>query len=184
MNVPIKKYSEPCSLVRAASISLVLLLGQQSGMAYAQTPGSPAQASTAGASFGSSGSRTRFGAFAGFTDRRNAEFSFGMQMEHALDRNWSAGATVEHTPDEWRGNDATFVFGLMNFRPDSMPRLKLTGGAGIEFNEIFDDAVMFRTGVGYDLFLEGPLSLTPMLAFNFGEGNNSMTLGANLNFNF
>lgn len=132
----------------------------------------------------SSAQGNKLGVFAGFTDRRDADFTVGMQIEHMLNQTWSTGAVLEYTPNERNNNDATMLLGLVNYRPDFNRQLKLTGGAGVEFNDNSDDGVMFRTAVSYDLFYEGPLTFTPMVGFNFGENQESITLGASLQFNF
>ena len=126
-----------------------------------------------------------FGGFVGFTDRNDADFTLGLRYEHDMGGPWSAGALVEHTPKYFRNFDATMLMGTAHYRPVAHQRLKFTGGAGVEFKDGgAGDDVIFRTGIAYDLFLEGPLTLTPNVAFNFGEGEESMTLGATLYFRF
>lgn len=124
------------------------------------------------------------GGFVGFTDRRDADFTLGLRYEHQMSGRWSAGALVEHTPDYFRSDDATMLMGTASYRPVFNERLKFTGGAGVEFKDVEGDDVVFRTGVAYDIFLEGPLSLAPNIAFNFGENDESVTLGASLMFRF
>lgn len=128
--------------------------------------------------------RDSIGGFIGFTDRRDADFTMGLRYEHDMTGPWSAGVLMEHTPDYFAGDDATMLLGTANFRPGNYPRLKFTGGAGIEFKDIAGDDVVFRTGVSYDVFVEGPLTLAPTIAFNFGENDESVTLGASLLFHF
>lgn len=162
-----------CSNMIFAMIAVSLLL--PSGMALAQQA---AQQATPQAG------RDTIGGFVGFTDRRDADFSFGARWEHDLAGPWSAGALVEHTPDYFRNDDATLLLGTANYRPAFNQRLKFTGGAGVEFKDIEGDDVVFRTGVAYDVFVEGPLTLAPNIAFNFGENEESVTLGATLAFRF
>lgn len=157
-----------CNRTTFSMIALSLLL--PAGQAWAQ---SAPQAS-----------RDTFGGFVGFTDRRDADFSFGLRYEHDMYGPWSAGALVEHTPNYFRNDDATLLLGTAHYRPAFNQRLKFTGGAGVEFKDVEGDDVMFRTGVAYDVFLEGPLTLAPNIAFNFGENEESVTLGATLSFRF
>lgn len=146
------------------------------------------QASAQGAVAGGAGTgnarQHTLGGFIGFTDRRDADFTLGVRYEHNLSGPWSAGALVEHTPNYFRGDDATLLMGTANYRPLFNQRLKFTGGAGVDFKDTEGDDVVFRTGVAYDVFLEGPLTLAPNIAFNFGENEESVTLGATLMFNF
>jgi len=160
-----------------AMIGISLLLpGQPAFSQAAQNTNQPPAVQNAG--------RDTLGGFIGFTDRRDADFTLGLRYEHDLSGPWSAGALVEHTPDYFRNEDATLLLGTANYRPVSYPRLKFTGGAGVEFKDIQGDDVVFRTGIAYDMFLEGPLSLAPTIALNFGENDESVTLGANLMFRF
>lgn len=126
----------------------------------------------------------KLGAFAGVTDRYDSDFSFGVHYEHPMADGWSAGALVEHSPDAYGNDAATLVMGTANFRPAFSSRLKVTGGAGIEFKDIGGDDVKFRAGLAYDLFLEDKFTLSPLVAFNLGEGKDSVTLGATLFYQF
>jgi hypothetical protein len=50
----------------------------------------------------------------------------------------------------------------------------------MEFND-FDDDVRLRAGVGYDV-IRGPVTLTPRLAVDFGNGREYLVLGASFYF--
>lgn len=127
---------------------------------------------------------SKVGGFLGFTDRDDADFTAGLEYEYQLDRNWSIGGVLEHTPDVVFDEDSTVVMATGNFRPTAAPRLKLTGGVGGEFRDYADDDVRFRVGAGYDLFIEGNLTLTPRIAMDFGDGDENIVVGATLFYNF
>lgn len=120
------------------------------------------------------------GAFIGVTDRDDVDMTIGAEYEYRLDRYWSAGGILEHTPDAFGDNSATLVMGTVNMRPGS--QLKLTGGVGVEFNE-FDDDIRFRIGAGYDV-IQGPFNVTPRIAIDFGDGDENIILGATLSRSF
>lgn len=124
------------------------------------------------------------GGFLGATDRDDADLTYGAEFEYRPGGQWGYGAIVEHTPDVVRNRDATVLLGTAHFRPGRHPRLKLTGGAGVEFRDYAGDNVRFRAGAGYDLIIEGQLTITPRMAFDFGEGSNSVVLGATAKYRF
>lgn len=128
--------------------------------------------------------RHTLGGFAGFTDRADADFTFGAEYEYHMAGPWSAGVLVEQTPDVIFGRDFTLLLGTAHYRPATLPRLKLTGGAGMEFKEVGGDDIRLRAGVGYDLFVEGALTVTPRLALDFGEDDESIVLGISLLYGF
>lgn len=135
---------------------------------------------------GGSGGNTRgcctFGLFAGVTDRERAdsELTVGGEIELDLQGPWATGAILEHTSDAYIISDATLLLGAVHYRPPGSPRLKFTGGAGMEFND-FNDDVRLRAGVGYDV-IQGPMTLTPRLAVDFGNGSEHLVLGASFYF--
>lgn len=124
------------------------------------------------------------GGFVGFTDRYDTDFTFGAHLEHAVDGPWSVGGLVEYTPDAYGNDAATLVMGSVYLRPDFSNRLKIIGGAGVEFKDFGGDDVKFRAGASYDLFLEDRYTLAPTVSFNLGEGKDSVTFGASLNYQF
>lgn len=133
---------------------------------------------------GSQSESYSLGGYIGMTDRHDVDATFGVEFEYRPLGQWSYGAIIEHTPDVVRSQDATLLLGTANFRPSSHPRLKLTGGAGVEFKDYDSDDVRFRAGAGYDLIIEGQLTITPRIAFDFGESRNSVVLGASANYRF
>lgn len=124
------------------------------------------------------------GVYLGFTDRADADFTFGGEYDYRFDRQWSAGAVVEYTPDVVLGDDFAVVLGTVNFRPSTVPRLKLTGGAGVEFKDVGGDDLKLRIGAGYDVFIEGPVSITPRVAIDFGDGDEDLILGVSAMYRF
>lgn len=126
------------------------------------------------------------GGFIGFTDRYNTDFTFGAEYEHQLQqaRPWSVGGLVEFTPDVRFGNDDTVALATAHYRPASLSRLKLTGGAGIEFRENAGDHARFRLGAGYDIFRENRLTITPRVAVDFGEGDENVVFGVSGYYDF
>ena len=116
----------------------------------------------------------QLGAFVGLTDRSGADFTVGAEYEYLMDSRFSIGGIVEYTPDAYGTSSATVIPATANLRP--APRLKLTGGAGVEFNA-FNDRFRARVGVGYDL-IDGPITLTPRVAVDFGDGDESVVFGA------
>ncbi len=124
------------------------------------------------------------GVFAGFTDvdaqGGGSEPTIGGEYDYRLEGPWSVGGTLEHTSDAFFASDATLALGLLNYRPETNPRLKITGGAGIEFNDVGDD-VRLRAGIGYDL-VQGPVTLTPRLSVDFGNNREHLVLGATAYF--
>lgn len=123
-----------------------------------------------------------FGLFAGVTDidGGDSELTIGGDIELDLEGPWATGAILEHTSDAYGSSDATLLLGAVHYRPPNTPRLKFTGGAGMEFND-FDDEVRLRAGVGYDV-ISGPVTLTPRLAVDFGNGREHLVLGASFHF--
>jgi len=122
--------------------------------------------------------RDSVGGFIGFSNRYNTDFTFGAEYEHQLQtRPWSVGATLEHTPDVIGGNDYTVALATAHYRPASLSRLKLTGGAGIEFRDGASDHARFRLGAGYDIFQEGRITVTPRISVDFGEGDENVVFG-------
>jgi len=126
------------------------------------------------------------GGFIGFTDRYNTDFTFGAEYEHQLQqaRPWSVGGLVEFTPNVRFGNDDTVALATAHYRPASMSRLKLTGGAGIEFRENASDHARFRIGAGYDILKQGRITVTPRVAIDFGEGNENVVFGVSGHYGF
>lgn len=122
------------------------------------------------------------GVFAGFTDVDGGDTqpTIGGEYEYRLQGQWSVGGILEHTSDAYFASDATLAMGAVHYRPEGTPRLKLTGGAGVEFNDFGDD-VRLRAGVGYDL-IEGPVTLTPRLSLDFGNSRENLVLGATAYF--
>lgn len=138
-----------------------------------------------GLAFGQGGTTPHsLGGYLGFTDRDDADFTFGGEYEYRMDRQFSAGAIVEHTPDVVFGQDFTLAMGTMHYRPSGLQRLKLTGGAGVEFKDIGGDDLKVRLGAGYDIFVEGPVSVTPRIAVDFGEGDENLSLGVTTSYHF
>jgi len=131
----------------------------------------------------SSGPHT-VGGFIGFTDRADADFTFGAEYEYDMQGPWSAGALVEQTPDVILGRDFTVLLGTLHYRPQTLSRLKLTGGAGVEFKDVVGDDIRVRAGAGYDLFIEGPFTVTPRIAVDFGDGDENIVLGVSLLYGF
>jgi len=124
------------------------------------------------------------GGFVGLTDRSDADLTIGAEYEYRLRERWGVGAVLEWTPDAFpRDNDATLVMGTANFYP--VPRLKLIGGLGVEFTD-FDDELRARLGAGYDVFTpeDQGFYLTPRLAVDFGDRDESVVFGASLRFPF
>lgn len=159
-----------------SKLDLVIFVFLISGLssAYAQN----AQTST------TNQSGYRLGGFVGFTDRRDSDFTFGAEFEFPARDRWSYGALVEHTPNVFRNGDATVLLATANFRPNPSGRLRLTGGAGVEFKDYADDDLRFRIGTGYDLVIEGNLTVTPRIAFDFGEGDENLVFGATFSQRF
>lgn len=116
------------------------------------------------------------GAYIGFTERNDADFSFGAEYAYRLHEQWSFGAIVEHTPNYFFSRDATLLLGTANFRTPAAPRLKLTGGAGVEFKDIGGNDLRFRVGAGYDL-VSDLITVTPRVAVDFGQGGENIVLG-------
>lgn len=134
--------------------------------------------------FGQSTSQHSAGGFIGFTDRDDADFTFGGEYEYRPPGAWSFGAIVEHTPDVVFGRDFTVVLATAHYRPASIQRLKLTGGAGIEFKDVGGDDLRLRLGAGYDVFMNGPLTITPRIAVNFGDGDENTVFGVSALYSF
>ncbi len=130
------------------------------------------------------GSPHNAGVFIGFTDRNDVDFTFGGEYEYRPQAPWSFGATIEHTPDVVFGHDFTLVLATAHYRPPSMERFKLTGGAGIEFKDVGGDDIRFRLGAGYDVFMNGPLTVTPRVAVDFGGGDESFVFGVTAMYGF
>ncbi len=149
----------------AAALALAL-----SATVHAQTPAGPAQQS--------------FGVFAGFTDfdRGGTNPTLGLELENNLEGPWSVGGVLEHSSSGFRDQRSTLTMATLNYRPPGTDRLKFTGGAGYEFNRFGDD-VRLRVGVGYDL-VQGPMTLTPRIAFDFGNSREDLVLGATAYFRF
>lgn len=123
------------------------------------------------------------GGFIGFTDRNDADFTIGGEYEYHMQGPWSVGAVIEHTPDGPAGRDFTVTMATAHYRPASLSRLKLTGGAGIQFRDGGDD-LRFRFGAGYDIFMNGPVTVTPRIAVDFGDGDESVVLGVSALYDF
>ena len=123
------------------------------------------------------------GGYLGFTDRDDADFTFGAEYEYQMRSQWSIGALIEYTPDVVLGRDFTLVLGTANFRPSTMDRLKITGGLGVEFRETAGDDLRARIGVGYDVY-RGGLTVTPRLGIDFGDGGENVVLGVTLSSRF
>ena len=123
------------------------------------------------------------GGYLGFTDRDDADFTFGAEYEYQMRSEWSVGALLEYTPDVVLGRDFTLVLATANFRPATMDRLKITGGLGVEFRETAGDDVRARIGVGYDVY-RGGLTVTPRLGLDFGDGGENIVLGVTLSSRF
>lgn len=125
---------------------------------------------------------SQLGIFAGVTDfeRGGTEFTIGAEYDHRSAGPMSVGGLVEYTPDGIAGRSSTLLLGTLNYRPPGTPRLKFTGGAGVDFNDFGDD-VRMRVGVGYDA-ITGPTKLTPRIAFDFGNGRQNVVLGATVSF--
>lgn len=145
--------------------------------------GSYAQQGSGSAS-GAAPGTSSVGVFAGFTDvdalGGGSEPTIGGEYDYQLEGPWSVGGILEHTSDAFFASDATLALGVLNYRVESQPRLKITGGAGMEFNDFGDD-VRLRAGVGYD-FIQGPVTLTPRLSVDFGNGREHLVLGATAYF--
>ena len=136
-----------------------------------------------GAASGQGSSPHTVGGFVGFTDRTDADFTVGVEYEYDMQAPWSVGAILEYTPNAFFGRDFAVLLGTGNYRLPSMPQLKLTGGAGIEFRDGGGDDVRFRLGAGYDV-LEGTVTVTPRFALDFGDGPDSIVLGISFLHNF
>lgn len=124
--------------------------------------------------------RHSLGGFLGLTDRNDTDVTFGLEYEYAYDALWSFGGIMEYTPDAYGPNEATLLLATGNFHPS--PRLKLTGGIGAEFND-FNDRFRLRAGIGFDA-IEGPFTVTPRAAVDFGEGDENIVLGATVSHRF
>lgn len=133
---------------------------------------------------GTGGSPNSMGVFAGFTDHDGGSTSptLGLELDHTLAGPWSVGGVLEYTSSGYRDRNSTLVLGTLNYRPPEMPRFKLIGGAGYEFNRFGDD-VRLRAGFGYDV-VQGPITLTPRLSLDFGNGREDLVLGATAYFGF
>src|SRR5690554_3497460 len=70
-------------------------------------------------------SNISLGGFLGFTDRYDADFTYGVEIENRVSSEWGYGAIVEHTPDVIGSEGATVLLGTANFRPATIPRMKL-----------------------------------------------------------
>jgi len=116
------------------------------------------------------------GGYVGFTERNNADFTFGFEYGYRIYDQWSAGAIVEHTSDYFMGRDATLVLATGNFRPAGIPQLKMTGGTGVEFKSAGSNDIRFRVGAGYDL-IRGLISVTPRIGVDFGSGGENIVVG-------
>lgn len=130
--------------------------------------------------FAQSEGRNVLGAFLGFTDRTDTDFTVGAEYEYLYTPQLSFGGIVEYTPDAYGQRSASVVMGTVNFRV--MPKLKITGGAGVELND-FNDRFRARIGAGYDV-LDGPITVTPRVAIDFGDGDESLVFGAVLSQRF
>ena len=130
------------------------------------------------------GSGNTFGVFAGVTDfdRGGTNPTLGLELDHDLDGPWSVGGVAEYSSSGYRGSNSTLLLGTLNYRPPETPRLKLTGGTGVEFNRYGDD-IRLRLGIGYDV-VTGPVTLTPRFAFDFGNSRENLVLGATAYFRF
>jgi hypothetical protein len=120
------------------------------------------------------------GAFVGVTDRSDADFTIGAEYEYLFTSQLSLGGIVEYTPDAYGPSSATVTLATVNLRP--IPRLKFTGGAGVEFND-FNDRFRARVGAGYDV-IDGPVNVTPRVAVDFGDGDESLVFGATVSRRF
>jgi len=153
-----------------AALAASALALSLSATAYAQPPAGPAQPS--------------FGIFAGFTDydRGGTNPTLGLELERNMEGPWSVGGVLEHSSSGFRNQRSTLTMATLNYRPPATDRLKFIGGAGYEFNRFGDD-VRLRVGVGYDL-VQGPMTLTPRIAFDFGNSREDLVLGATAFFRF
>jgi hypothetical protein len=124
------------------------------------------------------------GAYLGFTDDEDTEFTYGAELEFRNNDPWSAGVIIEKTENMYFNNDLTVLMGTANYRPFPDRRLKLTGGLGVAFNEGADDDTVLRAGVGYDLFLELPIVVTPRVALDFFEGDERLIYDVTAFYNF
>jgi len=131
---------------------------------------------------GQSAGQQTIGGFLGLTDRNDADFTVGAEYEYHLDSMFSVGGILEYTPDAIGSSDATVLMATGNFRPQTVPRLKLTGGVGAEFRR-FDDNIRFRIGAGYDV-IAAPVTITPRVAIDFGGGDENVILGATFSQGF
>lgn len=121
-----------------------------------------------------------FGIFLGATDRDDFDVTLGAEYEYLFTEQWTIGGLVEYTPDAYGNSSATLVMATANLR--AIPRLKITGGAGVEFNT-FDDRFRARIGAGYDV-IEGPFNVTPRIAVDFGKGDENVVVGATVSRRF
>lgn len=135
-----------------------------------------------GPALAQSAGQQSIGGFLGVTDRTSADFTIGAEYEYHLDSTWSVGGLLEYTPDAFGSSDATVVMGTANYRFADLPRLKLTGGVGMEFRPV-DDDFRFRIGAGYDVITE-PVTVTPRIALDFGGGANNVILGGTFSRRF
>lgn len=134
---------------------------------------------------GGTGYRNSLGGFLGFTNRYDTDLSFGAEYEHQLQqRPWSVGVIFEYTPDVVLGRDYSVVLGTVHYRPVSMPLLKLTGGAGIEFRDGASNHARIRLGAGYDIYKEGRITITPRIAVDLGQGETSVIFGVSALYGF
>lgn len=127
-----------------------------------------------------SASPHQLGVFLGATDRDDFDVTLGAEYEYLFTEQWSIGGLVEYTPDAFGSSSATLVMATANLRV--IPRLKITGGAGVELNT-FNDRFRARVGAGYDV-IDGPVTLTPRIALDFGDGDESIVIGAALSRRF
>ncbi|MEJ2762226.1 MAG: hypothetical protein P8126_12060 [Gammaproteobacteria bacterium] len=134
---------------------------------------------------GTAGYRNSIGGFLGATDRYDTDFTFGAEYEHQLQqRPWSVGAILEHTPNVVLGHDYTVVLATAHYRPFSIPLLKLTGGAGVEFRSGAGNHLRFRFGAGYDIYKQGQITVTPRVAVDFGQGTTGVVFGISALYGF
>lgn len=169
----------------AALLFVTTVFGFGSKPVFAQqsadTPLPPAQQAPAGPQ---SGGCCILGVFTGLTDRDDIDFTSGLELEYSLSSPWSVGGILEHTPNGLRGENVTLLLGTVHYRPVIMPSLKLTGGAGIEFNDFGDD-IRLRAGIGYDLIQGDRFTITPRLAVDIEGGDSeNIVLGATLLYRF
>lgn len=162
-------------------VALIIILGTSATANIANAQDAQAQG-TQGTQ--SNTGQYQLGGFLGFTDRRDEDVTLGGEIEYMRNDRWSYGAILEYTPDVYRDEDATVVLATANFRPNPQGRWKLTGGAGMEFKNYAEDDFRLRLGTSFDLFLEGSLTLSPRIAFDFGEGDENIVVGATVSRKF